>query len=167
MYRGQLDRKQRQRLDAEKKVGEFRKKEAEKRTQAIRAREAAARSSTQSTIRSKLSEAERREKEANAALSDAASWQAKATTYSREEVKLSETWLRPKQVSARRLNEINSGRRHLGRKSKRRLRRNSVASSTRPNASWQISGPNRRRQTTACDRCCRTFVRPNRSGFES
>jgi hypothetical protein len=90
MYRGQLDRKQRQRLDAEKKVGEFRKKEAEKRTQAIRAREAAARSSTQSTIRSKLSEAERREKEANAALSDAASWQAKATTYSREEVKLSE-----------------------------------------------------------------------------
>jgi hypothetical protein len=91
MYRGQLDRKQHQRLDAEKKVGEFRKKEAEKRTQATRAREAAARSSTQSTIRSKLSEAERREKEANAALSDAASWQAKATTYSREEVKLSES----------------------------------------------------------------------------
>ena len=34
MYHGQLDRKQRQRLDAEKKVGEFRKKEAEKRTYA-------------------------------------------------------------------------------------------------------------------------------------
>ena len=31
MYRGQLDRKRRQRLDAEKKVGELRRKEAEKR----------------------------------------------------------------------------------------------------------------------------------------
>ena len=86
MYRGQLDRKRRQRLDAEKKVGELRKKEAEKRKEATRAREAAARSSTQSTICSKSNEADRREKEANAALLDAANWQAKATTYSREEV---------------------------------------------------------------------------------
>jgi hypothetical protein len=69
MYRGQLDRKQRQRLEAEKKVGEIRKKEADKRKDATRAREAAGRSSSQSTIRSKLAEANRREKEANAAAS--------------------------------------------------------------------------------------------------
>jgi CHAT domain len=91
MYRGQLERKRRQRIDAEKKAWEFRKKEADKRKAATRAREAAGRSSSGSTIRTKLGEADRREKEANDAAADAAQWQGKAAGYGREEGRLIES----------------------------------------------------------------------------
>ena len=41
-YRGQLDRKRKQRIDADKKAGEYRSKESSKRADAAKARQAAA-----------------------------------------------------------------------------------------------------------------------------
>jgi hypothetical protein len=63
-YRTQLDRKVRARADAEKKVGEFRQKEADKRTKAAKERAAAAKTSSPTTAKSKLRAAERYEDEA-------------------------------------------------------------------------------------------------------
>ena len=57
-YRGQLDRKRKQRIDADKKAGEFRSKESSKRADAAKARQAAAKTSSTSTRSSKLREAE-------------------------------------------------------------------------------------------------------------
>jgi hypothetical protein len=88
MYRGQLDRKRNQRMAAEKRVAELRKKESEKRLAAAKAQEAAARTSSASIARTKLAEASRLESEANAAGKDAAAWQAKVATYSKEEADL-------------------------------------------------------------------------------
>ena len=89
MYRGQLERKRKQRVDAEKKVAELRKKEADKRVLAATAQEAAARTSSPSMARMKLNEATRRESEANLAGKDAAAWQAKVAMYAKEEADLS------------------------------------------------------------------------------
>jgi hypothetical protein len=85
MYRSQLERKRSQRIDAEKKVGAFRKKEADKRLAAAKAKEAAARARSTSTVKMKLDEATRRESEANTAAKDAATWQTKVATLSKEE----------------------------------------------------------------------------------
>lgn len=41
-YRGQLDRKRKQRIEADKKAGEYRSKESSKRADAAKARQAAA-----------------------------------------------------------------------------------------------------------------------------
>lgn len=90
MYRSQLDRKRSQRVEAEKKAGEYRIKESNKRTDAAKARQAASKSSSASTISSKLREAERRESEAASAGADANRWQAKATAYMKEESTLIE-----------------------------------------------------------------------------
>ena len=90
MYRRQLESKRRQRADAEKKAGEYRQKEASKRSDATRARASAARSSSTSSASMKLREADRREDEANAASREAAKWQTKAAGYLREEVSLQE-----------------------------------------------------------------------------
>lgn len=87
-YRGQLDRKRSQRVEAEKKAGEYRIKESNKRTDAAKARQAAAKSSSASTTSSKLKDAERRENEAASAGAEANRWQAKATAYMREEAAL-------------------------------------------------------------------------------
>lgn len=86
--RGQLERKRKQRVDAEKKVGELRTKESNKRTDAAKARQAAAKTKTEATAKSKLREAERREKEAEAAGKEAGRWQTKVSGYSKEELDL-------------------------------------------------------------------------------
>jgi hypothetical protein len=87
-YRGQLDRKRKQRIDAEKKAGELRSKETGKRTAAAVARAAAAKTKSASTATSKLREAERHEKEAAKAGAEAGRWQDKASGYAKEELNL-------------------------------------------------------------------------------
>lgn len=87
-YRGQLERKRKQRVDSEKKAGEYRSKESVKRAQAAKARQAASKTKSESTIRSKLREAERSEKEAEAAGKEASRWQTRAAGYAREELSL-------------------------------------------------------------------------------
>ena len=83
-YRSQLERKNKARTDAEKKVGEYRRKEADKRAAAAKARASAAKSKNAGTVRSKLREADRYEDQANTAARDAASWSAKAAKYGKE-----------------------------------------------------------------------------------
>jgi hypothetical protein len=64
-YRHQLESKRKQRIDAEKRVGEYRTKKVDKRSAATNARAAAANTKMVSTANSKLREAGRREDEAN------------------------------------------------------------------------------------------------------
>ena len=88
LYRNQLDRKRKQRVDADRKAGEQRTKESQKRADATRARQAAAKATNSSTVKSKLREADRRDKEAEAAGKEAGQWQTKASSYAREETTL-------------------------------------------------------------------------------
>jgi hypothetical protein len=85
---GQLDRKRKQRLEAERKAGESRSKESQKRSEAAKARLAASKTKTASTSSSRLKEAERREKEAEAAAKAASQAQSKAASYANEENRL-------------------------------------------------------------------------------
>ena len=48
-YRGELERKRKQRVDAEKKAGEYRNKESKKRAEAAKARQEAAKTSSATT----------------------------------------------------------------------------------------------------------------------
>lgn len=100
MYQGQLDRKRKQRLEAEKKAGEYRGKESKKRAEAAKARRDAGSTKSESTMRSKLREAERREKEAESAGKDAATWQDRAAGYSRDEVDIAKKLARAEQSEA-------------------------------------------------------------------
>jgi hypothetical protein len=100
MYRTQLDRKRKQKFDADKKAGDYRSKESSKRAEAVKAREAAGKASSPTTARSKLREAERKEKEAESAGKDAARWQTKAAGYAREEVALHTKVARAEQTEA-------------------------------------------------------------------
>ena len=74
-YRGQLERKRKQRIEAEKRAGEYRSKETAKRTAAAKARTAADKSKLSSIAASKIREAERAEREAATAGTEAARWQ--------------------------------------------------------------------------------------------
>ena len=87
-YRRQLDRKRKQRIEAEKKAGDYRSNEAAKRSAAARARAAADKAKTSSTSSSKAREAERAERAAEAAGKEAATWQARASRYAKEEAAL-------------------------------------------------------------------------------
>ncbi|WP_280344961.1 hypothetical protein [Nocardia neocaledoniensis] len=87
-YRSQLNNKRKQRVDAEKKAGEFRTKESKKRAEAAGARLAASKSKTDSTVTSKLREAERKDKEAETAGKEAGRWQLRASTYAKSEADL-------------------------------------------------------------------------------
>lgn len=100
MYRGQIERKRAQRVDAERKVAQFRGTEAAKRAAATKAQASAARSSSSTTINSYLREAQRNEDAANRAGRDAASWQQKATNYLKEESDLQKKLLRAEQDEA-------------------------------------------------------------------
>ncbi|MCA2216904.1 CHAT domain-containing protein [Jidongwangia harbinensis] len=86
-YRSELDRKRRQRVEAEEKAGKARIKETERRTAAASARAAAGRSKSSTTVASKLREAERFEREAAAAGKDANTWQKRAAQYAKDELK--------------------------------------------------------------------------------
>lgn len=99
-YRSQLERKRKQRIEAEKKAGEYRTKESSKRADAAKARRAAARTKSATTARSKLSEAGRRDKDAETTGKEAGRWQAKATGYAREETALTSKLLRAEQSEA-------------------------------------------------------------------
>jgi hypothetical protein len=90
-YRSQLERKNKTRADAEKKVGEYRRKEADKRAAAAKARASAAKSKNASTVQSKLPEADRYEDQANTAARDAASWSTKAAKYAGQHAYRQET----------------------------------------------------------------------------
>ncbi|WP_280300817.1 CHAT domain-containing protein [Nocardia abscessus] len=87
-YRSQLTSKRKQRIDAEKKAGEFRTKESKKRAEAAAARLAASKSKSESTVKSKLREAERKDKEAETAGKEAGRWQLRASGYAKSEAEL-------------------------------------------------------------------------------
>ena len=99
-YRSQLERKQKQRVDAEKKAGEYRTKESTKRAEAARARQAAAKAKSEITQKNKLRQAERQDKEAETAGKEAGRWQTKATGYSKEESALMTKLTRAEQSQA-------------------------------------------------------------------
>lgn len=96
-YRGQLERKRKQRVEAERKVGEYRSKESTKRAHAAKARQAAAKTKSAATAKSKLREAERRDTEAETAGKEAGRWQAKATGYAKDESALTTKLTRAEQ----------------------------------------------------------------------
>ncbi len=98
--RGQLERKRKQRIEAEKKAGEYRTKESKKRAEAAKARQAAAKTKSETTAKSKLREAERREKEAETAGKEAGRWQTKASGYAKEESALTARLARAEQSEA-------------------------------------------------------------------
>lgn len=84
-YRNELERKRRQRVDAEKKAGEYRNKESKKRAEADKARQDAAKTKVASTQKSRLSRANQRDKEAASAGNEANKWQTKAAGYRKQE----------------------------------------------------------------------------------
>lgn len=84
-YRRELDRKRKQHIDAEAKVGGYRTKESKKRAEADKARQEAGRSKNASTIRMKLKRADQRDKEAATAGNEANKWQKRASDYARQE----------------------------------------------------------------------------------
>lgn len=85
-YLRELDRKRKQRMDAEAKAGEYRTKESKKRAEADKARQEAGRSKNASTIRMKLRRADQRDKEAATAGKEANKWQKRASDYAKQEV---------------------------------------------------------------------------------
>jgi hypothetical protein len=99
-YRGQLERKRKRRVEAEKQAGVYRTKESEKRTEAAKARRAAAKTKSETTAKSKLREAERREKEAETAGEEAGRWHTKASGYAKEELALTAKLARSEQSEA-------------------------------------------------------------------
>jgi hypothetical protein len=84
-YRSEMERKRKQRSEAEKKAGEYRSKESQKRSESAKARVAAAKASNGSTVQSKLRESERKDKEAESAGKEAGRWQTKAAGYMKDE----------------------------------------------------------------------------------
>jgi len=93
-YRGELERKRKQRVEAEKKAGEFRIKESKKRAEADKARNEASATKSPSTQKSKLNLAGQRDREAASAGSEANRWQTKASTYAKDELAIQAKLLR-------------------------------------------------------------------------
>lgn len=99
-YRSELERKRKQRVDAEKKAADYRVKESSKRAQAARARQAADRLTSEGSVRSKMREAERKEGEAVTAGKEAARWQGRAADYAKAEAALQAKLARAERVDA-------------------------------------------------------------------
>jgi hypothetical protein len=87
-YRGQLERKRKQRIDAERKAGDLRGRESAERAKAAKARTAASRATSTTTAASKTREAERAEAAAATAGRDAARKQDEASRFAKEEAAL-------------------------------------------------------------------------------
>ena len=87
-YRSQLDRKRRQRVEADKKADKYRSKESTKRAESAKARLAASKTRSESTLRSKLNESARKDREAEVAGKEANRWQTKAANFAKEEAAL-------------------------------------------------------------------------------
>ncbi|MEV5983220.1 hypothetical protein [Streptomyces sp. NPDC052114] len=88
LYRSQLERKRKARVDAEKKAGALRTKESDRRSDAAKARVAAGKSKNASTVKSKQTAAARYEGQANAAARDASSLESKAARFGKEVAEL-------------------------------------------------------------------------------
>ncbi|WFR67526.1 hypothetical protein P9139_02990 [Curtobacterium flaccumfaciens] len=99
-YRRQLENKQKQQLDAERRVGEYRSKESKKRADASKARLVATKTTSTSTASSRLREAQRRDTEAAQAGKDAANWQARAASYAKEAASLQTKLVKAEQAEA-------------------------------------------------------------------
>ena len=99
-YRSQLERKRAQRVDADKKAGEFRSKESKKRAEAGTARAAAEKTRSAATKQSRLRDADRHEKAAVEAGKDAARWQTRASGYAKEEAALTSKLARAEATEA-------------------------------------------------------------------
>ncbi|MGC5346962.1 hypothetical protein [Streptomyces sp. DT171] len=89
LYRAQLDRKNKAYAAAQAKVGNFRKKEAEKRGKAAKDRQSAEKASSASIRQSRLRSAQRHEDDANKAARDAGTWSGTAAKLSKEAADLS------------------------------------------------------------------------------
>ncbi|AXI76108.1 CHAT domain-containing protein [Peterkaempfera bronchialis] len=83
-YRSQLERKQRQQADAVAKAADLRKKEAGHRADAAKERQAASRTSSPGTSKTKLNQATRSEEKANVAGKSAAEVEKKAAGFAKE-----------------------------------------------------------------------------------
>jgi hypothetical protein len=99
-YQRESERKRGQKVDAEKKAGEYRNKESKFRAEAAKLRQAAARSSSESTVRSRLRDAERAEDKAAAAGKEASRWQERAAGYAKDELTASSKLARAQQSEA-------------------------------------------------------------------
>lgn len=99
-FRDQYERKRKQRVEAEKKAGEYRTRESQERAAAAKAREAATKTKSTMTANTKQRDAARCEAKAATAGKEAARWQAKASTYAREESSLLSKMTRAEQSEA-------------------------------------------------------------------
>ncbi|AVZ39272.1 MULTISPECIES: CHAT domain-containing protein [unclassified Dietzia] len=99
-HRRELERKRKQRVDAEKKAGDYRSKESTKRAEAAKARQAAAKTQSETTMKSKRREAERKDKEAETAGKESGRWQTKAASYAKEELTIQTRLTRAEQSEA-------------------------------------------------------------------
>lgn len=95
--RNQIERKTKQRVDAERKVGEYRGKESQSRIAAAKARQAAQNARSASTATSRLRDAGRHEKAAESAGKDAGRWQSRVANLAKEEARLHTSMLRAEQ----------------------------------------------------------------------
>ena len=98
--RSELARKSKQRLDAERKVGDYRTKESQSRGAAAKARRAAEATRSASTARSRLREAERHERAAETAGKEASRWQARMTNFAKQEATSRTRLMRAEQAEA-------------------------------------------------------------------
>lgn len=99
-YRRELDRKRKQRVEAEKKAGEYRNKESKKRAEADRARQEAMKTKSASTQKAKMSRAVQRDRDAASAGREANKWQNKASDYRKQEANLQTKLARAERLEA-------------------------------------------------------------------
>ncbi|MFF3459711.1 SAV_2336 N-terminal domain-related protein [Streptomyces sp. NPDC002730] len=100
-HRSQLDKKNKGRDDAEKKAGEFRRKEANRRALASRERASADRTNNANTRSNRLRSAQRHEDEANKASREAGTWSAKVARYAKEAADLAAKLTKAEQAARR------------------------------------------------------------------
>ena len=100
-YRNRLETKHRALADAEKKVSEFRTKEADRRARAARDRSAAANATSAGTQSARLRSAQRHDAEANRAAHDASIWSTRAARYGREAADLAARLAKAEQAGRR------------------------------------------------------------------
>ncbi|MFJ7182250.1 SAV_2336 N-terminal domain-related protein [Streptomyces massasporeus] len=100
-YRNRLATKHQALADAEKKVSEFRTKEADRRAKATRDRSAAARTTSVGIQSARLHSAQRHDAEANKAARDASIWSTKAARYGREAADLAAKLAKAEQAERR------------------------------------------------------------------
>lgn len=99
-YQRQLENKRKQRADAETKAGAFRTKESSKRADAGKSRQAAAKTKSGNTAKSRMREADRRESEAVTTGKEASKWEVKAVRHRKDELSLEQKLARAQRSEA-------------------------------------------------------------------